>query len=42
MKRLGSILMAFGFLIGVVLAIGVAINLKVGEVPLLAEERQER
>jgi hypothetical protein len=35
MKRLGSLLMAFGFLIGVVLAIAVAINLKVGEVPLL-------
>ncbi|HMC54076.1 MAG TPA: hypothetical protein VKH19_02800 [Gemmatimonadaceae bacterium] len=36
MKRLGSVVMAIGFLIGVVLAIAVAINLKVGAVPLLA------
>jgi len=35
MKRFGSALMALGFLLGVALAIGVAINIKVGAVPLL-------
>jgi hypothetical protein len=35
MKRLGSVIMAIAFSIGVILAIGVAINIKVGAVPLL-------
>ena len=35
MKRLGSFVMAIGFVIGLILAIALAVNLKVGAVPFL-------